>query len=168
MYSDGYLGMGAALLIESWRIYLDPTDEEYDHRPHLIYAPIFGTEWGVIYATRKTGYGSYYTETSPWVEVPIVEKVYFGRFSLGAGIFLAKAAGKVTRQFSSQTNLYNYSDINRRPFDIGGTLAIGYFFWDSPKLFFDLRHNPGLINLSKASGSEYKNTDYRLLMGIRF
>lgn len=166
--SDAYISYGAALLIESWRLYTISSDDNYDDFPRLIYGTIFGTEWGLIYLNRKTGYGSYYTETAPWLVAPIVEKVYLGRLSLGAGIYLAKAAGKVTRQFSGAASELSYTDMNRRSFDFGGTLTLGYFFWNRQKLFFDGRYTRGFKDLSLASGSTYKYTDYQLLVGVRF
>ena len=94
--SDGKLAFGAALLVEG-----EP----------LATNRVLTTELGLVYVQRKTGYGTLYTEESTWFELPLLERLHIMNFSLGAGLYLAKATGDVKRIYSAQTNIYSYDDL---------------------------------------------------------
>ena len=152
--SDAKFGFGAALLIEG--------------QP-LATNGVFTTEFGLVYAPRNTGYGTFYTEKTTWVELPLLERIHILGFSLGVGGYLAKATGDIKRTYATGATTYTYDDVQRATIDYGAAFAVGYEFkLIGAKLFADARYNYGLRNLSTAQNLEYKYTDLQLLLGVRF
>jgi hypothetical protein len=135
--SDSLLGYGAGAFVE--------------FRPWMSLGAI-GTETGLLYSHRAIGYGTAATETSAWLELPVLLRVHMAGLSLGAGGYLARALGNIK---ASVRNL-----------DYGYTGALSYSFASSA--FVDLRYNGDLRNLAKDDGVTYKFTEMQLLLGYHF
>ena len=150
--SDGYLGVGAGALVEG--------------KPWLALS-MLDTEVGLLYYQREVGYGTLGTQTSNWLELPVLERIRFLGFSIGAGLYMARGIGSLKSQSGGGTTSYSYADANIRDFDFGWVGALSYTL-PVFGLFADLRYNGGLRNLSNIINDTYKFSDVQLLVGVRF
>ncbi|GGD29742.1 porin family protein [Flavobacterium orientale] len=92
-----------------------------------------------------------------YLRVPIMAKYYVAEgFSLQAGPSVAFKIGTVEEEFDEAV----------KSIDFGLGLGAGYEL--SGGLFFDLRYNLGLANISDIEGADAKNTNLQVGLGYRF
>ena len=161
--SDSYLAVGAGLLVEG-----KPWGDSSMFSMSGSSMEGLYTESGILYYPRMVGYGTSGTQSSNWLVLPLMEKYHFWDLDIGAGVYVAHAAGSMhTTSVSGTSGSFAFGEGNLRTTDYGYTLALGYAFsfWN---LFVDLRDNTGMRNLTTVTNSTYKFSEYQLLLGVRF
>ncbi len=146
--TEGLLGFGGGIL------------KDFDFKPRN-----FSIQSGLLYTKRNYGMSNSYTNSTTWLQVPLLARKNIWIFNLGLGGYLDFALGNLSHDASGTVTTSTISS-NMKTFDYGFQGALGTTVFK--KIFLDFRYSIGLANLTLGTPNTLTFDEMGLILGYRF